>query len=43
MNDKQKSLIEFNNGLHRLGKITSVLVVIALLSVPFIIAAIVLQ
>ena len=40
MEDKQKFLKEFNSGLHRLGKITSVLVVLVLISVPFIIAGI---
>lgn len=39
MDEKQKFLNEFNNGLHRLGRITSVLVVAALIAVPFIIAA----
>lgn len=40
MEDKQKFLKEFNSRLHRLGKITSVLVVLVLISVPFIIAGI---
>lgn len=40
MEDKQKFLKEFNSGLHRLGKITSVLVVLVLISVPFIISGI---
>ena len=39
MDEKQKFFNEFNNGLHRLGRITSVLVVAALIAVPFIIAA----
>lgn len=39
MDEKQKFLNEFNNGLHRLGRITSILVVAALIAVPFIIAA----
>ncbi len=40
MDDKQKFLNEFNHGLHRLGKITSILVVAILIAVPFIVAAI---
>ena len=40
MNDKQKFLDEFNDGLHRLGKITSILVVAVLIAVPFMIAII---
>lgn len=40
MDEKQKFLNEFNNGLHRLGQITSTLVVAVLILVPFIIAAI---
>lgn len=40
MDDKQKFLNEFNNGLHRLGKITSTMIVVVLILVPFLIAGI---
>lgn len=38
MDEKQKFLKEFNQGLHRLGQITSAMVVLGLIAVPFIIA-----
>ena len=40
MNDKEKFFEDFNKGLHRIGKLTMLLGIIALVSVPFIIAAI---
>lgn len=40
MNEKEKFFEEFNNGLHRLGRITLVLTIIVLSAVPFIIAGI---
>ena len=40
MNEKEKFFEEFNKGLHRIGKLTMLLGIIALVSVPFIIAAI---
>ena len=39
MLDKEKFFEEFNNGLHRLGRITMILTIIVLTAVPFIIAA----
>ena len=38
MDDKQKFFEEFNNGLHRLGRITLIAMVILLIGVPFVIA-----
>ncbi|MBQ8802575.1 MAG: hypothetical protein IJZ53_02925 [Tyzzerella sp.] len=40
MNEKEKFFEEFNNGLHRLGRITMALTMIILTAVPFIIAGI---
>ena len=40
MNDKQKFMIEFNNKLHRLGRITLILSVIFLVALPFIFGAV---
>lgn len=40
MNEKEKFFEEFNKGLHRIGKLTMLLGIIALVSVPFIVAAI---
>lgn len=40
MNEKEKFFKEFNDGLHRIGRITLVLAVIMLVAVPFIIGAI---
>lgn len=40
MNEKEKFFEDFNKGLHRIGKLTMLLGIIALVSVPFIIAAI---
>lgn len=40
MNDKEKFVKEFNDGLHRLGRITLILGVIVLLAVPLIIAVV---
>ena len=39
MNDKQKFLEDFNNGLHRLGRITMILTMLVLSAVPFVMAA----
>ena len=39
MNDKQKFLQDFNNGLHRLGRITMILTMLVLSAVPFVMAA----
>lgn len=38
MNDKEKFLKEFNDGLHRIGRITLILGAILLIAVPFVIA-----
>ena len=38
MDDKQKFLNDFNNGLHRLGRITLIAMVILLIGVPFVIS-----
>ena len=38
MNDKEKFLKEFNDGLHRIGRITLILGAVLLIAVPFIIA-----
>ena len=38
MDDKQKFLYDFNNGLHRLGRITLIAMVILLIGVPFVIS-----
>lgn len=40
MNEKEKFFENFNNGLHRLGKITMVLTIALLMAVPFVFAAI---
>ena len=40
MDEKQKFLTEFNNGLHRLGRITLVAMVILLIAVPMVISLI---
>ena len=40
MNEKEKFFEEYNNGLHRLGRITSILTILILVAVPFVIAAI---
>lgn len=40
MNEKEKFFEDFNKGLHRIGKLTMLLGIIALMSVPFIVAAI---
>ena len=40
MDEKQKFLNEFNNGLHRLGRITLIAMVILLIGVPFVISMI---
>lgn len=37
MNEKEKFFEEYNNGLHKLGRITSIAVIILLLGVPFIV------
>lgn len=39
MSEKEKFFEEFNNGLHRLGRITMILTMIILTAVPFIFAA----
>lgn len=38
MNDKEKFMKEFNDGLHRLGRITAILTIIMLVAVPFVMA-----
>ena len=40
MNEKEKYFEEFNNGLHRLGRITTLLSIALLIAVPFAIAMI---
>lgn len=40
MNEKEKFFEEFNNGLHRIGRITSIAVIILLIGVPFVFGAI---
>ena len=40
MNEKEKFFEDFNKALHRIGKLTMLLGIIALVSVPFIVAAI---
>lgn len=40
MNEKEKFFEEFNNGLHRIGRITSIAVIILLVGVPFVFGAI---
>ena len=40
MNEKEQFLEEFNKGLHRIGKIMMILVIIVLVSVPFLMGAI---
>lgn len=40
MNEKEKFFEDFNNGLHRIGRITMLLGIIVLMSVPFLIAGI---
>ena len=39
MNEKEKFFKEFNDGLHRIGRITLILAVILLLAIPFVIGA----
>ena len=39
MSDREKFLEDFNNGLHRLGRITMALTMIVLSAVPFVMAA----
>ena len=38
MNEKQQFFEKFNNGLHRIGKITLIIGMLALIAVPFVIA-----
>ena len=40
MNEKEKFFKEFNDGLHRIGRITLILAVILLVAIPFVIGAI---
>ena len=40
MNEKEKFFEQFNNGLHRIGRMMMVLAVLLLVAVPFVIAAI---
>lgn len=40
MNEKEKFFEEFNNGLHRIGRIASILTLVMLIGVPFLIGAI---
>lgn len=40
MNEKEKFFEDFNNGLHRIGKITMLLGMLALMAVPFIVAGV---
>lgn len=40
MNEREKFFEEFNNGLHRLGRITMLLVIIILVLVPFVVGTI---
>ena len=40
MNEKEQFLEEFNKGLHRIGRITMILVIIILVTVPFIMGTI---
>lgn len=40
MNENEKFFEEFNNGLHRIGRITSIAVIVLLIAVPFVIGAI---
>ena len=40
MNEKEKFFEDFNNGLHRIGRITMLLGIIVLMAVPFLIAGI---
>jgi len=40
MNDKQQFLEQFNNGLHRLGRIMTISVILILVAVPFVMGAI---
>lgn len=40
MNEKEQFLEEFNKGLHRIGRITMILVIIILVAVPFIMGTI---
>lgn len=40
MNEKEKFFEEFNNGLHRLGKITMFLVIVILILVPIVMGAV---
>lgn len=40
MNEKEKFFEEFNNGLHRIGRIMMVLAILLLIAVPFLIASI---
>ena len=40
MNEKEKFFYDFNNGLHRIGRITMLLGMIVLMAVPFLVAGI---
>lgn len=40
MNEKEKFFEEFNNGLHRIGRITMLLGILVLMAVPFVVAGI---
>lgn len=40
MDEKEKFFEEFNNGLHRIGRITCIAVILLLVAVPFVIGAI---
>lgn len=40
MNEKEKFFEEFNNGLHRIGRITSIAVIVLLIGVPLLFGAI---
>ena len=40
MNEKQQFLEEFNNGLHRLGRLMTISVILILVAVPFVMGAI---
>ena len=40
MNEKEKFFEDFNNGLHRIGRITMLLGILVLMAVPFVVAGI---
>lgn len=40
MNEKEKFFEDFNNGLHRIGRITMLLGIVVLMAVPFVVAGI---